>query len=261
MLIFSVKFNKKFPFNRSARLSFSPRYPQGRISSDLNEDISDSGCRRDGNISLIVHGWLESSDTAWVNDMTREFLDFRGNCVVFMDYGFFTRRPYVNLRTNFMQISDVLRRKIVRIGNYENMVLFGFSFGARLVMNVGIDINEQQHRLIDKVYACDPPGPGFMFYDRDVTKAAKFVQCINTSSDKGTTTYNCHQNWRLGECGNRQVGAGPFPMGSHGLCPYMFLKSFQHDFVASSIHRCKSSRHAKDLPSNYIMGVRETRLK
>jgi hypothetical protein len=237
------------------------RYPQGRITLN-DEDVSDIGCKRNGNISLIVHGWLEGSQSNWVNEMVREFLNFRGNCVIFMDYSFYTKRPYTNLRTNFYQISSVLYKKVTSLGNYENIVMFGFSFGARLVIDVGIDINEREKRLIDKIYACDPAGVGFTFYNRDSRKAARFVQCINTSTDKGTSYYNCHQNWRLGECGNRQIAAGKFPMGSHGLCPFFFAKSFRHDFVArNDIYNCKSSRFVMDLPSDYIMGMRETREK
>jgi hypothetical protein len=154
-----------------------------------DENVSDSGCKRNGNISLIVHGWLEGLHSNWVHEMIQEFLNFRGNCVIFMDYNFYSKRPYTNLRTNFNHISSVLYHRIVSLENYENVVMFGFSFGARIVVDVGIDISEHKGKFIDKIYACDPAGLGFGFYNRDSKKAARFVQCINTSSDKGTTNY------------------------------------------------------------------------
>jgi hypothetical protein len=59
-------------------------------------------------------------------------------------------------------------------------------------------------------------GPGFDATFRktpDPTLAAKNVQCIHTSSDKGTSSRNCCQNWNMGDCGKRQPAAGPFPKG------------------------------------------------
>lgn len=74
--------------------------------------------------------------------------------------------------------------------------MFGFSFGARLVVDAAIDVSKNGKK-VDRIYACDPAGPGFFHYRRDPKDAASFVQCINTSKDKGTTSYNCHQNWRF----------------------------------------------------------------
>lgn len=39
----------------------------------------------------------------------------------------------------------------------------------------------------------------------DFKLSAQNVQCIHTNSgDKGTRHFNCHQNWRLGNCGLTQ---------------------------------------------------------
>lgn len=120
--------------------------------------------------------------------------------MIFMDYSKFSskagKRGYIELLWSFYGISAVLREKILSLGDTDNMVLFGFSFGSRLAIDAGIDVAEKGFE-IDKIYACDPAGPGFYYYARDPQKAAKFVQCINTSADKGTNVYNCHQNWRF----------------------------------------------------------------
>lgn len=127
--------------------------------------------------------------------MITNFLALRGNCVFFMDYTAFSTDGYQKLLPHFDAIAAVLRKKINKIGNFNNTLLFGFSFGSMLVIDAGYDLG-LEGKLIDQIYACDPVGPGFSYYSKNPQKAAKFVQCINTSNDKGTTVYNCHQNWR-----------------------------------------------------------------
>lgn len=96
-------------------------------------------------------------------------------------------------------------------------------------------------------------GPGFDMYV-DPTPAAKNVQCIDTSIDKGTYVYNCHQNFRMGYCGYSQPAAGSYPVGSHGLCPYFYNLAFTHDFVSNNYYDCYSSREIINPPSNVKMG-------
>ena len=79
--------------------------------------------------------------------------------------------------------------------------------------------NFQINYILFLLKACDPAGPGFdPVYRLDPKRAANFIQCIHTSNTYGTKVYNCHQDWRMGVCGHKQIGAGPFPYGSHGLC-------------------------------------------
>lgn len=88
----------------------------------------------------------------------------------------------------------------------------------------------------------------------DPKPAAKNVACISTSSDKGTVVYNCHQNFRMGICGFAQVAAGPYPLGSHGLCPYMYLSAFENDFTSNNIYGCYSERSIKSPTNDVKMG-------
>lgn len=96
-------------------------------------------------------------------------------------------------------------------------------------------------------------GPGFDIFV-DPKPAAKNVECINTSTDKGTPIYNCHQNFRMGFCGFSQAASGSYPVGSHGLCPYFYNLAFTHDFVNNNFHNCVSDRPIKDPPNNVKMG-------
>lgn len=164
---------------------------------------------------------------------------------------------YLKLRPYYHSIADLLFRKVKQIGNYDRMFLFGFSFGSRLCFEAGAKLG---HQVIDRIDACDPAGPLFDMNIRtvDPKRAAKHVACINTSSDKGTRNYNCHQNFLMGICGRSQVAAGPYPMGSHGLCPHYYNAAFEHNFTARNFYNCPSRRPAKNLPDDFSMGYEKT---
>ena len=105
-------------------------------------------------------------------------------------------------------------------------------------------------------------GPGFDFFSSTNSKeAARNVQCIHTSSDKGTKSRDCHQNWNMGNCGRRQAAASNPPYGSHGLCPQFYNAAFEHPFYAESTPKqCnKISTMKRFWPIKYRMGYMEPR--
>lgn len=176
-------------------------------------------------------------------------------------------QPYPGLLPYFSSLSEVLTKKFNQIGNFERQYCFGFSFGARLCAEAGIRVGNQS---IDRMDLCDPAGefvssrswklanqsvlgPGFTS-KHDPKPAAKHVACINTSNIKGTTIYNCHQNFRMGKCGKTQAGASRFPLGSHGLCPYFYNLAFTHDFVPNNHYNCSSTRILRSFVGNVKMG-------
>lgn len=60
-------------------------------------------------------------------------------------------------------------------------------------------------KFISKLTVCDIAGPMFDFRKAltDYRRAAKNVQCIFTSRDKGSRhTTACHQNWKMGNSVN-----------------------------------------------------------
>lgn len=108
--------------------------------------------------------------------------------------------------------------------------------------------------------ACEPAGPGFdsnqTYTKESPLDSAKFVQCIHTSYDKGTSKRNCHQNWHLGYCGLSQIASGPYPLGSHGLCPYFYNSAFSNQFFAipKPAHCSTSQRLPPNIPDGMAMG-------
>lgn len=166
----------------------------------------------------MIHGWEEHINTGWVMDTIRNLTYYRGGCVLFMDYSRYSRAPYTSLATHFFPLSMVLKKKVQQVSDdYNNVFMYGFSFGARLAFEAGRRLGYQQLERID---ACDPAGPAFDSNGRHVDPkyAAKSVNCINTSIRYGTNFYDCHINFRMGVCGYNQLGASRKPCGSHGLC-------------------------------------------
>lgn len=109
-----------------------------------------------GKFAMIVHGWKEGIDTFWVNTTVEQLLAHRGGCVFFMDYSIYSKvSDYFRLVSNFEGISAVLLKKMRQIGNYDRQYCYGFSFGSRLCVDVGINIGNQS---IDRMDLCDPAG-------------------------------------------------------------------------------------------------------
>jgi hypothetical protein len=194
---------------------------------------------------------MEHVNTGWVNDTVSKLLQYRGGCVFFMDYYPYSKLDYGSLVGHWAGIYAVLVKKLTQIGNYDRQYVFGFSYGARLAQYAGIGVGG----LISRMDLCEPAGPYFNMND-DPKPAAKNVACIDTSNDKGTYIYNCHQNFRMGYCGWTQPAAGAYPMGHHGLCPYFYNSAFTNNFTEHNYYGCTSPRLLTNLPDNVKMGYR-----
>jgi hypothetical protein len=209
---------------------------------------------------MVIHRWGESISTWWVKNLMDNFTYYRGGCVVFMDYSNHSVLDYGVLVSRFVNISAVLLKKFIQIGNYDRMYCFGFSYGSRLCIDAGVNlVMGNSSRQISRMDFCDPAGPSFDGNVREKlpTSAAKNVACINTRNNYGTTIYNCHQNFRMGNCGFSQVAAGPFPLGSHGLCVKFFTLAFNVDYTPNNYYKCTSKRMA-NLTSDVKMGYMAT---
>lgn len=261
-------------------------------------------CDVNGKFAFVVHGYNGGYST-WLDTITKKLLQYRGGCVILMDFKLYSDLPnlslfqsYYPLVANFSKISNVLTKKLRNLEvegfNPDNVFMFGFSYGARLVIDAAANFGIQKIKEIDgKIdiitlhlfkliffykLACEPAAPGFDYYNSEVAKnpqdAAKNVQCIHTSNNFGTAVYNCHQNWRMGVCGAYQIGGRdwsllycelykicqtPKAIGSHSLCHDMYINAFEVDFLANNIYLCPSYRAAKNLPTKFKMGYMETR--
>lgn len=80
----------------------------------------------------------------------------RGGCIVCMDYGRFSKNNYFTLVSEFRDIKSVLISKLRLLNDLgfqpQKAYLFGFSFGAHLVMEAAEAIGVQQYQQIDGKY-------------------------------------------------------------------------------------------------------------
>lgn len=88
--------------------------------------------------------------------MVGNFSKYRGGCIFVADYSKFSKvANYFELVGNFKGISDVLFKKIQQIGNFDRQLCFGFSFGSRLCIEMGLRLGEP---LIGQMELCEPAG-------------------------------------------------------------------------------------------------------
>lgn len=209
---------------------------------------------------MVVHGWLGGINATWVNRTLSQLLTHRGGCVFLIDYSVYANvTNYFSLVPHLDGVAAVLTKKLKQIGNYERQYCYGHSFGSRVCIKSGIEIG---NRSIARMDLCDPAGPGFdgflqgfmgVFRRQDPKLAAQNVACINTSTFKGTTVYNCHQNFRMGDCSTHQVASLP-SLTHHQLCPYFYINSFDYKFVPNNFYNCTSLRMANVTGSDVRLG-------
>ncbi|XP_062558631.1 inactive pancreatic lipase-related protein 1-like [Armigeres subalbatus] len=234
-----------------------------RQTREASEDIFfiENDCNTTEKFAMVIHGWKESCSTEWVIDTISNLTLHRGGCIICMDYSKYSIDDYFNgLVPKFPLVVEAILGKLeeleVRGFDPANGYLFGFSFGAQSSIEAGRRFG---FRRIGRIDVCDPAGPGFdgdrVFSSLDPKCAAKNVQCIHTSNDKGTFVRECSQNWNMGNCGTNQPAAGQYPKGSHGLCPYFYNSAFVNEFRAvDKPKECFSFRAVAPIPEGFRMG-------
>lgn len=101
-----------------------------------------------------MHGWLESIETEWVSELIKNLQYYRGGCIIFMDYSNHSIvSDYFTLVRKFNPITNVLLKKLHQLDGQgfseDKMFLYGFSFGAQLVIHSGILFGENRIAEID----------------------------------------------------------------------------------------------------------------
>lgn len=97
---------------------------------------------------------FQSISTDWVPELIQNLLQYRGGCILFMDYSNHSLvQEYFVLVRKFDPLSEVLLHKLLQLEsqgfNPDNLFMYGFSFGAQLVINAGNLYGEQKIAEID----------------------------------------------------------------------------------------------------------------
>lgn len=111
-------------------------------------------CDSNDKIAIVVHGWLESIRADWVDELIENLREYRGGCIIFMDYSNHSVvNDYFNLVRKFNPITNVLLKKLHQLDaqgfDNDKIFLYGFSFGAQLVIHAGILFGPQRIAEID----------------------------------------------------------------------------------------------------------------
>lgn len=96
-------------------------------------------CAATGRYALIVHGWRESCLTEWVTELFSKLKEYRGGCIMCLDYSAIDNgERYRVLINNFDLVHQSLTKVLEQMEesgfNHTNGFIFGFSFGARVVI-------------------------------------------------------------------------------------------------------------------------------
>lgn len=127
-------------------------YNNGETSvSTFNTSMSEQGCDMDGNFSIVAHGW-QGNSAKWVPDLISNLSHYRGGCLLYMN----STNPQSNyffVVANFQKISELLARKLKQIvddgASSDDIFMFGFSIGGRIVIEAGLLFGPQQIGQID----------------------------------------------------------------------------------------------------------------
>lgn len=106
-----------------------------------------------------------------------------------------SHEPLLNLGQS--QLAPYIVSRNLKSADHNDFPLILFFFVLVLVL------------LLDVV--CEPAGPGFDAHpgNAEPLHVAYHSQCFHTDAGNyGTSDRSCHQDWILGECGNRQAAAG-----------------------------------------------------
>lgn len=111
--------------------------------STLSDDFQSLGCDPSEKLAFLTHGFRESISSKWVTDLVINLKTYRGGCIIFMDYSNHSTIPiYTLLVERFYQIMTVMMRKLRQLEaqgfDFGKMYMFGFSYGAQLVLRAGV---------------------------------------------------------------------------------------------------------------------------
>ncbi|XP_053395946.1 pancreatic lipase-related protein 2-like [Mercenaria mercenaria] len=162
---------KCFLFTRSSSMNFEELVP-----SSLNELKP---------IKMIIHGFAESAEKQWVEDMVTELLEYDDYYVIVVDWRKGAAMEYLQAVANTRVVGAVLAQ-LLQVLRDENgfdpadMHIIGYSLGAHIAGYIG-----ENFANIGRISGLDPAGPAFENTEPVVRldqTDAMFVDVIHTDT-------------------------------------------------------------------------------
>ncbi|XP_037527510.1 pancreatic lipase-related protein 2-like isoform X1 [Rhipicephalus sanguineus] len=204
---------------------------------------------------IIVHGFLSSAKTEWMQDMKNEILDKENASVVLVDWskGCGSVLGYSTAAANTRTVARTLALLVKTLADagavaLEHVHYIGHSLGAQTGGFFGKDVKQLTGGLVGRITGLDPAGPLFEAYGIHLTADdADFVDVLHTSVGSGWTDV---VQGRLGmrkSCGHvdfypnggkQQPGCWKFSSCSHSKATEFYADSVRYcNFPTRS---CKS---------------------
>lgn len=132
-------------------------YNKGQSSiSTFKRSIADQGCDVKGNFALITHGWL-GSNSPWIPDLISNLTLYRTGCIIFMNYSYYSDRlNYFEVISFFKPLANLTATKLNQLRasgvTGDQIFLFGFSFGGRIVIDAALRFGPNLIAQIDSKF-------------------------------------------------------------------------------------------------------------
>lgn len=132
---------------------FSSNLEQGQLWLE-SQNLTSLNCSKDENLSFIVHGF-RASKSEWQWRLKDQFVKYRGGCVIIFNWG--TLSDHVNyfkvVNRNWPIALAILLSRLMDLTSQgylaENILLYGHSLGARMVVEAGLQFGEGRISQID----------------------------------------------------------------------------------------------------------------
>lgn len=122
------------------------------IKWDTGTSLSSYGCSVNDKFSIVTHGWGDTQ--AWVSSTIEKILKHRGGCVIFLNYSScVNNNNYAATLAHWKSLSAMVTVKLNTMEKEgiipDNIFMYGFSLGARIVIDAAINFGKQKIGMID----------------------------------------------------------------------------------------------------------------
>ncbi|XP_037558040.2 phospholipase A1-like [Dermacentor silvarum] len=230
---------------------------------DMMASLVDAGQK----LYVIVHGFLSSAKTEWMQDMKDEILDKENASVVLVDWskGCGSVLGYSTAAANTRIVARSLALLVKTLADAgsvgpERIHYIGHSLGAQTGGFFGKDVKQLTGRLVGRITGLDPAGPLFESRGIHLTKDdAAFVDVLHTSIGSGWTDVVQGRLGMRASCGHvdfypnggkEQPGCWRFSSCSHSKATEFYAESVRKcDFPTRSCENYKDFVAGKCAPS------------